>query len=227
MFGSRLLRIKRFEESIEKYESVPVVEGKILFYGHSLFTRCSWITNFQENPKLEDCVRMKDGSQAIVNHGFGTSSADDLLYYYDRMVRPWKPKALVLATEANDISYGYSVTDVMEIQARIIQWAQADFPGIPIYCINGKPMLKHKGQNNVSTRARNEYNEFLEAFCARTENCIYVPLEKQAFFFENPEDIGDYDKIREDIYHEDKTHLNPMGYGMFMDFVRELLDDLL
>jgi hypothetical protein len=54
-----------------------------------------------------------------------------------------------------------------------------------------------------------------------------VPLEKQAFFFENPEDIGDYDKIREDIYHEDKTHFNPMGYGMFMDFVRELLDDLL
>ena len=226
MFGSRLLRIKRFEESIEKYESVPVVEGKILFYGHSLFTRCSWITNFQENPKLEDCVRMKDGSQAIVNHGFGTSSADDLLYYYDRMVRPWKPKALVLATEANDISYGYSVTDVMEILARIIQWAQADFPGIPIYCFNGKPMLKHKGQNNVSTRARNEYNEFLEAFCARTENCIYVPLEKQAFFFENPEDIGDYDKIREDIFVED-GHLNPKGYGLFMDFVRELLDDLL
>ena len=226
MFGSRLLRIKRFEESIVKYESVPVVEGKILFYGHSLFTRCSWITNFQENPKLEDCVRMKDGSQAIVNHGFGTSSADDLLYYYDRMVRPWKPKALVLATEANDISYGYSVTDVMEILARIIQWAQADFPGIPIYCFNGKPMLKHKGQNNVSTRARNEYNEFLEAFCARTENCIYVPLEKQAFFFENPEDIGDYDKIREDIFVED-GHLNPKGYGLFMDFVRELLDDLL
>ena len=225
MFGSRL-RVKRFEDRIEKYESVPVAEGKILFYGHSLFTRCSWITTFQENPKLEDCVRMKDGSQAIVNHGFGTSSADDLLYYYDRMVRPWKPKALVLATEANDISYGYSVTDVMEILARIIQWAQADFPGIPIYCFNGKPMLKHKGQNNVSTRARNEYNEFLEAFCARTENCIYVPLEKQAFFFENPEDIGDYNKIREDIFVED-GHLNPKGYGLFMDFVRELLDDLL
>ena len=73
---------------------------------------------------------------------------------------------------------------------------------------------------------RQEYNEFLEAFCARTENCIYVPLEKQAFFFENPEDIGDYNKIREDIFVED-GHLNPKGYGLFMDFVRELLDDLL
>jgi lysophospholipase L1-like esterase len=226
MFGSKL-EVRRFENRIEKYESVPIQEGKILFYGHSLFTRCSWITNFQENPKLEDCVRMKDGSQAIVNHGFGTSSADDLLYYYDRMVRPWKPRALVLATESNDVGFGYSATEVMEILARIIQWAKADFPDIRIYCFNDEPTLKSKGQVTVGTRMRKEYNELLKAFCAVTENCIYVPMEKQAMFFENPEDIGDYDKIREDIFHEDNTHLNPMGYGLFMDFVRELLDDLL
>ena len=218
MFGSKL-KVKRFEDKIRMYESVPVQERKILFYGHSLFTRCSWITNYPGNPLLEDCVRMKDGSQAIVNHGFGTSSADDLLYYYDRMVRPWKPRALVLATEANDVSFGYSAMDVMEVQARIVQWAQADFPGIPT--------LKNKGQVNASTRIHKEYNELLEAFCAATENCVYVPLQKQAMFFENPEDIGDYDKIREDIFHEDNVHLNPAGYVMFMDYIRELLDDLL
>ena len=38
MFGSRL-EVRRFEKSIEKYESVPVQTGKILFYGHSLFTQ--------------------------------------------------------------------------------------------------------------------------------------------------------------------------------------------
>lgn len=226
MFGSKL-KIRKFDDRIEKYEAVPVVTGKILFYGHSLFTRCSFITNFKENPLLEDEVRMKDGSQAIVNHGFGTSSADDLLYYYDRMVRPYKPRALVLATLSNDIGYGYGVKDIMEIQARIIQWAQADFPGIRIYCFNGTPTLKNKGQKNTATRARKEYNEYLEIFCNRTENCIYVPLEKQAFYFENPEDIGDYDKIREDIFYTDQVHLNPKGYRLFMDFVRELLDDLL
>lgn len=227
MFGSKL-RVRRFEDRIQKYEAVPVVTGKILFYGHSLFTRCSFITVAgKDNPMLEEEVRMKDGSQAIVNHGFGTSSADDLLYYYDRMVRPYKPRALVLATEGNDVGFGYSAKDIMEIQARIINWAQADFPGIRIYCFNGKPSLKYKGEENVATRIRTEYNEYLEDFCARTENCIYVPLEKQAFWFANEEDIGDYDKIREDIFAEDKVHLNPKGYGLFMDFVRELLDDLL
>lgn len=226
MFGSKL-KVRRFESRIEAYESVPVQTGKILFYGHSLFTRCSFITKHQENPMLENEVRMKDGSQAIVNHGFGTSSADDLLYYYDRMVRPYKPRALVLATSSNDVGFGYGAKDIMEIQARIINWAQADFPGIPIYCFNGTPTLKNKGQQNVSTRVRAEYNQYLEDFCARTENCIYVPLEKQAFFYEKEEDIGDYDKIREDIFAADNTHLNPQGYLMFMDFVRELLDDLL
>ena len=78
MFGSKVT-VRHYEKSVLKYESVPVQTGKILFYGSSMFTRCSWITNYQENPKLEDAVRMKDGSQAIVNHGLGGSSSDDLL----------------------------------------------------------------------------------------------------------------------------------------------------
>ena len=226
MFGSKL-EVKRFEDRIVRYESFPVETGKILFYGHSLFTRCSAITNSKDNPKLEEEVRMKDGSQAIVNHGFGTSSADDLLYYYDRMVRPYKPRALVLATMSNDVGFGYNAKEIMEIVARLVNWAQADFPGIRIYCFGDEPTLKHKGQKNIATRVRKEYNEYLEFFCSQTENCIYVPMNEAPFFYENPEDIGDYDKIREDIFASDQNHLNPKGYAMFMDFVRDLLDDLL
>ena len=226
MFGSKL-KVREFESRILKYEAVPVVTGKILFYGHSLFTRCSFITKHQENPMLEEAVRMKDGSQAIINHGFGTSSADDLLYYYDRMVRPYKPRALVLATMYNDVLAGYGAKEIMEVQARIIQWAHADFPGIPIYCLSGHPTLNFKGVVNAATRIRDEYNQYLEDFCARTENCIFVPMGKAAFFYEKPEDIGDYHKVREDIFSPDQVHMNPFGYSLFMDFIRELLDDLL
>ena len=226
MFGSKLV-VRRFEDTILKYEVLPVETGKILFYGHSLFTRCSSISSYIENPRLEECVRMKDGSKAIVNHGFGTSSADDLLYYYDRMVRPYKPRALVLATESNDASYGYNAKEIMEIEARVIDWVQADFPGIPVYCFSATPTLKYKGVKNVNTIIRDEYNQFLEAYCAGKPNCTYVPLQNQAFYFENLEDCGDYNKVREDLYVEDRTHLNPVGYGLFMDFVRELLDELL
>ena len=227
MYGSRL-KVKRFEDRILAYESVPVETGMILFYGHSLFTRCSFITKAGvDNPKLEDEVRMKDGSKACLNHGFGTSSADDLLYYYDRMVRPYKPRVLVIATQGNDVAYGYSAKDIMEIEARIIDWAQADFPGIKIYCFSSNPTIKHKGEKNVFTRVRDEYNQILEDYCRRRENCTYVSLIDQPFYFEDPADVGNYDKIREDIFVADRTHMNPKGYAMFMDFLRELLDEYL
>ena len=227
MFGSKL-RVKRFEDRILAYESVPIETGKILFYGHSLFTRCSFITQAgKDNPRLVDEVRMKDGSQACVNHGFGTSSADDLLYYYDRMVRPYKPRALVLATGGNDVGFGYTAKEVMEIEARIIDWAQADFPGIKIYCFSTDPNVKHKGEKTRGTRFRDEYDELLEDYCRRRENCVYVSLVDQPFYFENPEDVGDYDKVRDDIFVKDGVHLNPKGYAMFMDFLRELFDDML
>ena len=228
MFGSRL-EVRRFEKSIEKYESVPVQTGKILFYGHSLFTRCSWIfkTGTNPNPLLEEEVRMKDGSQAIINHGFGTSSADDLLYYYDRMVRPYKPRALVLATSGNDVGFGYSASDIMEILARIIDWAQADFPGIPIFVMGNGPALARVGQVNVYTKIRREYDSLLRVYCAQKEGVTYVNMGDQPFYYNNPEDIGDFDKVRDDIFASDNKHFNAKGYALFMDYVRQFLADLL
>ena len=229
MFGSRL-KVKRFEDRILAYESKPLEEetGKILFYGHSLFTRCSWITQAgKDNPKLVDEVRMKDGSQAIVNHGFGTSSADDLLYYYPIMVRSYKPRVLVLATGGNDIGFGYSPEDVMQILARVIDWAQADFPGMPIYCFGPCPTLKTKGVNDYATKKRFEFDEILKDYCVKKEGVTYVSMVDQPFFYANPEDVGDRHKVRDDIFAADCGHLNPVGYAMFMNFIRELLDEYL
>jgi hypothetical protein len=72
-----------------------------------------------------------------------------------------------------------------------------------------------------------QYNEYLKFFCESRENCFYVPIHEAPFFYENPEDIGDYDKIREDIFHTDVTHLNIKGYNLFLDYIRELFDDML
>lgn len=223
MFGSRL-EVKKYEETILKYEARPVVEGKILFYGSSTFARCSAITKYTENPVLEEEVRMKDGSQAIVNHGFGGSSADDLLYYYDRMVRPYKPRAMVIFTGGNDAGFGYSAADSLNIIATMIDWFQADFPGAPVYCMTIVPQLKKVGEVSYTTRRRDEYNELLEDYCAEKEGVSVIRMQDAPCYFEKPEDQGDYNKVWEAVYHEDRGHLNAFGYSRFMDFIREFLD---
>ncbi len=225
MFGSRL-EVKRFEKEIQQFEARPMMKGRILLYGHSLFTRC--ITgNKWENPGIEELVLNRDGSPALLNHGFGTSSADDLLYYYHRALLPYEPRAVVLATGGNDVAYAYSAREIIDIQARVIQYIKADFPGIPIYCLSSVPTLKKKGVTNSGTRIRAEYNHLLELFCQETPDCIFVPLQNAPFLFENSEDIGDYDKIREDIYYKDQVHFNPKGYALFADYMRDVLKDLL
>ena len=80
--------LRDLEASIIAYEQEPIQKGKILFYGHSLFTR--WGHPKWGYRRMDEDIRMKDGSLAVVNHGFGTSTSEELLYYYDRMVKPWE-----------------------------------------------------------------------------------------------------------------------------------------
>lgn len=222
MFGSKL-EVKRFEDRIVKYEQQPIETGRILLYGHSMFTRCQ-PNNKWGNPNIEEHVLMKDGSKAILNHGFGTSSADDLLYYYHRMVLPYKPRVLALWTASNDIAYGYNAYDIMQILARVIDWARADFPDIPIYCFCGGYSPKHKGKETNFHRINREYKEYLEVYCQK-KGCHFVDMSKAPFYFDDPADMGDRDKIRLDIFDEDDTHLNAVGYHLFFDYIREILDE--
>ena len=226
MFGSKLV-VRRFDGYAEKYEArdVEEVKGRILFYGHSLFTRCAY-QNRWGNPSLEETVLGKDGKPAILNHGFGTSSADDLLYYYPRLVRPYEPRALVLCTSNNDFGFGYSPFEIVDILARVIDWTKADFPGIPIYVFSNLPTLKSVDTVSVFTRNRAEYDKMVEIMCAEKE-VHFVKLVDQPYMFEKAEDVGNYDKIRADIFSEDRTHYHAEGYMVFHNFIRELLDDIL
>jgi len=226
MFGSKLV-VRRFDNYAAKYEArdVEEVKGRILFYVHSLLPRCAY-ENRWGNPSLEETVLGKDGKPAILNHGFGTSSADDLLYYYPRLVRPYEPRALVLCTSNNDFGFGYSPFEVVDILARVIDWTKADFPGIPIYVFSNLPTLKSVDSVSVFTRNRAEYDKMAEIMCKEKE-VRFVKLVDQPYMFENPEDVGNYDKIRPDIFSADRTHYHAEGYMVFHEFIRNLLDDIL
>ena len=144
------VRMKRLETRITAFEEQPIVKNMILFYGDSAFTR--WKEPKFGNPNLEEVIRMKDGTQACVNHGFGSSTAEEQLYYYPRAVKPWEPRALVLQTIDNDVDYGYSPMEIMQLQARLMDYARTDFPGIRFYLCNTRPVMTHIGAPKVVIR---------------------------------------------------------------------------
>ena len=223
-------RVNWLEKEIVKYEEEPIEKGKILFYGHSVFTR--WGSPKWGYRRLDEDIRMKDGSLACVNHGFGTSTSEELLYYYDRMVRPWAPRALVLATYANDGMYGYDVEDIMRNIGKLCAWARTDFPGIKIFLMEDHPRPNGKGATirdewNSGKQRRERYHRLLKAYASLHEDTTVIELWNRPEFFETPEDVGNFQKVRDDIFVDDKVHPNQEGYNILGEIFREALDELL
>ena len=215
--------LRRLEESILAFEEQPIVKGKILFYGSSTFTR--WKERYH-NPNLEDVIRMKDGSQACVNHGFGSCTAEEMLYYYPRAVRPWEPRALVLFSFGNDHGYGYSPAEVMDLLARVMEYARTDFPGIRLFLCNIRPSLSQLEKPPETRRAYAEYDRMAAEFCAAHGDVTFVDNYACTGFFEEGH-AGEIERLRTDIFVKDRLHNNALGYEEYRKFFTEVLKELL
>lgn len=223
MFKLKVPDLRRYETSVQAYESQPVETGRILFYGSSGFTR--WTTKYARLP-LEEDIRKKDGSPAALNHGFGGGTIEEGLYYYDRMVKPYAPSAIVLRFYPNDISFGYSPAEVVYLLAQFCNRARADFPGVKLYLCDAMPHKRYIGstlwQNNAHL-----YNRILWEYCNSNDDCFYVCQSAWPGFYNDPADAGDYAKIRTDIWVEDEMHLTQEGYEIYRDLFLDALDDIL
>lgn len=221
MFEPRV-SLSRLEKSVLAYEEQPIETGKILFYGSSGLTR--WSTRYGHRP-LEEDIRMKDGSPAAVNHGFGSSTAEELLYYYPRLVKPWAPRALVVSIVHNDRGWGYSANEIMSNLAKLFEYARTDFPGIKLYACDTRPTLKYCAESHL--RFYNEFHQLLKEYCDRHKDTTYIRHIDSPLWFENPEDIGDYTKVRTDMFVEDDIHFNQTGYDLYKIFMTDALKDIL
>lgn len=220
------IKVDRLEKEVLAYEQAPIETGKIVFLGDSGFTR--WNEKWG-NVTLEDAIRGKNGESVIVNHGFGGSTAEEQLYYYPRLVAAWKPKALVSMAFSNDGDKGYSPAEVLFLQTRMFEYARRQLPGIRIYACDVRPIMKNMdncGWLNWESRLT-EYNELLADYCAKHEDCTLVKHIASPLFFEDPKDVGDYKKIRKDIFIEDEVHFNSKGYELYTEFFKEVLADIL
>ena len=220
------VKLNRLEKSICAFEEETIKEGLILFYGDSAFTR--WSGKYGM-PSLTDEIRKKDGSIAVVNHGFGGSTAEEQLYYYQRAVKPWKPKALVLLTFGNDHDCNYTPEEILALQSRIVEYAKIDFPEIRIFICSHRPYpLFDAPVLGMGPRsAVKQYNELLSLYCSLHPEITLVDVYNDPRFYTSPENTGNLKEVREELYIEDRVHFNEKGYAIFKEIFMNALSDLL
>ena len=195
--------IRRYEKAICELEAVPVPEGAVLLYGSS--TIRMW---------PEERLRADLAPYTVCARGFGGSTAEEALFYYDRMVLPCRPRVLVWYEGDNDPNYGYSARRCMELSERVFRRARADLPGIRIVLLGVKCSANHPEVNAVRRETTRLYRKYAESHA----DTSFVDV---AGLVNTPSG-----ELIPEYYREDKLHLSDEGYRLLGGALKAVLDGL-
>lgn len=200
----------RFKEQVDQLCAEPSESGKILLYGSSFFT--VW--------GHERAARQMN--HKVINNGFGGSTAEDLLYYYQLLVKPFHPASMILRTGVNDLGCGYTAKQAAHSTFRVAEWAALDFDGIKIGLLPSFDCPWLKGHTKPQQKEHQEFNERLEEYASDHDNVVFLDI--RSFFYEDESQVGSMKGFK-DIFTPDGLHLLDCGYEQFAPYFYALLQD--
>ena len=207
--------LHRFRETIDGILGRPVQTGKVMLYGSSFFT------NWGYDRARDQLKAASEGKLDVINHGFGGATVDELLYYYDRLVKPYAPAVMVFRTGYNELSKGLNPEQSVFMLERLLEWACRDMPGVKLL------VMKVFDTRHASPELYEKicaYNALLEERISCLENVCLLDLNP--FFYHDSADIGTRRNFREVFVH-DGLHLTDAAYEeMAVFFAGRILDNL-
>ena len=150
-------------------------------------------------------------AMGVVNRGFGGSELADAVRYFDRIVLPHRPRAIVLYSGGNDIARGKRAEVVDEDFGLFLKLVREKLPASRLIFIAIAPSVARWSQRTEQLRA----NELIRA---RAESDPLV-----TFIDPGPAMLGADGTPRPELYVQDMLHLNHAGYSLLTSLVRPLL----
>lgn len=169
-------------------------DNAILFIGSSTIT----VWNSQLDKDLAPL--------SIIARGFGGSTIVDVNHYINRIVLPYKPRAIVIYEGDNDIAiYQHSAEHVVAGYQAFIDAVHSHLPKTRLYILSIKPSLARLASWPEQARA----NTLLKGMCDSHELLYFIDISSPMFDKKNI--------LRKDLFVEDGVHMNSRGYDLLKD----------
>jgi lysophospholipase L1-like esterase len=191
-----------FEQDMQQFAMAdaasPPPENGVLFIGSS-------------------SIRLWDGLAAdfpgitVINRGFGGSELRDSTYYADRIIAPYAPRKILIYAGDNDLSSGRSPQQLREDFRAFVSRVRRDLPKVEIAYIAVKP--------SPSRAHLLEAQRLANALIAADAGALDV--EFIDIFTPMLDATG---KPREELFLEDRLHMNRAGYEIWRDVIAPYLD---
>lgn len=147
----------------------------------------------------------------VLNHGFGGSHLEDSVHYFDQLVRPFAPAAVVLYAGENDIAAGFTPEKVLADFQEFRRALREVAPQTPLVFVSLKPSPSRVAHLAKTARA----NALIAAECARDPLCRFVDVFTPM--------LDAQGRPREELFLSDRLHMNAQGYAIWTERVQAAL----
>lgn len=175
--------------------------GGVVFVGSSSIRM--WETLAEDFPAV-----------ATINRGFGGSRVRDAHFYADRIVTPYRPRAVVLYAGDNDLFEGRTPEQVRDDFVAFVARVQRSLPQVRIAFIAIKPSVARQA---LLPQVR-EANRLIGDYAGSVENVDYLDVFTPMLDSRGLPHAG--------LFLADGLHMNRAGYGVWVDVVGSWLDAL-
>lgn len=206
MFAGRLAAqtTNPYESEIRAFEAAdlkhPPATNSILFLGSSSI-------------RIWTGVADAFPDYAVLNRGFGGSQASDVLFFFDRLVPPYRPPLVVFYEGDNDLAGGKSVDTVFADWTNFVARVKAALPTTDIMFLSVKPSPSRA----QLLGAMRELNDRVRRHCESDPQLRYADVFTPM--------LNASGQPRPELFGPDNLHLNAAGYALWQSVVGPALDD--
>ncbi len=147
----------------------------------------------------------------LIPRGFGGSNMNDLLYYTDRVVIKYKPRAVVVYQGDSDIDSGTPPEGVLDMFIQFAARIHATLPQTRIYFLSLKPSIVRWTMWPTKIKT----NAMIAEWCASDSRMTFLDISTPM--------LDNSGNLRKDIFLEDNNHMNSTGYALWTAVVRPVL----
>ncbi len=148
---------------------------------------------------------------SIIPRGFGGSNMNDALYYTDRIVLAYKPRAIVVYEGDNDIAQGIS-PDIIALKfKKFVKKVHQKLPECRIYFLSVKPSPSRWKLWPLME----ETNHLIVEICGKDSRLTYVDVASGM--------LDQSGKPRIEIFKDDMLHMKREGYIIWRNALRPVL----
>ena len=146
-----------------------------------------------------------------LNRGFGGSQLPDSVFFAPRLLYKQQPRIVVLYAGDNDLAAGKTPEQVSDAFKEFVAVVRKELTKTKIIYLSIKPSPSRVALMDKARKA----NALIAETCKKEENVVFVDVVAPM--------LGEDGKPREELFLNDKLHMNEKGYAIWAELLKPLL----